>query len=241
MALVLIQVSFITDTSDSFEIHAQMKLLNEILSIVFHWTDVPSLVSGDYLVMFDPHSKYVPGATDTSRGIKIRFSGTELVSQFPDQMIPYCRFGNDMKNTFKGTLFRFPFRDESTAAESEISKAQYGKDAAIENLLKSFKNSIQKVLLFLRNVKRVEVYSESSEDEAPRLLYYVETADRRAITGVKGNSGIDNIGTYASNSIFGIKRPEPINEWNAISTFISGHTGKAMSKVSLRILQNLLI
>ena len=40
---------------------------------VFHWTDVPSLVSGDYLVMFDPHAKYVPGATDVARGIKIRF------------------------------------------------------------------------------------------------------------------------------------------------------------------------
>jgi len=24
---------------------------------VFHWTDVPSIVSGDYLVMFDPHAK----------------------------------------------------------------------------------------------------------------------------------------------------------------------------------------
>lgn len=35
---------------------------------VFHWTDVPSIVSGDYLVMFDPHARYVPGATDLSRG-----------------------------------------------------------------------------------------------------------------------------------------------------------------------------
>ena len=38
-----------------------------LLFAVFHWTDVPSLVSGDYLVMFDPHAKYVPGATDVAR------------------------------------------------------------------------------------------------------------------------------------------------------------------------------
>lgn len=83
---------------------------------VFHWTDVPSFVSGDHLVMFDPHSKYVPGATDTSRGIKICFASSELVQQFPDQMLPYCHFGNDMKSHFDGTLFRFPFRNKFTAA-----------------------------------------------------------------------------------------------------------------------------
>jgi hypothetical protein len=178
--------------------------------------------------MFDPHAKYVPGATDTSRGIKIRFTGTELVGQFPDQMLPYCRFGNDMKNRFQGTLFRFPFRNEATAAESEISKAQYGKEGSIENLLKSFQKSVQRVLLFLRHVKRVEVYSESLEDESPKLLYYVEVVDRRAVSDAKEKSGLESMRSFAATSVFG-----SVNEWNAISNYIAGQNAQPLSKVSL--------
>ena len=54
---------------------------------VFHWTDVPSLVSGDHLVMFDPHAKFVPGATTASRGMKIRFVNSSLKEQFPNQFV----------------------------------------------------------------------------------------------------------------------------------------------------------
>lgn len=28
---------------------------------VYHFTDVPSFVSGDHVVMFDPHARYLPG------------------------------------------------------------------------------------------------------------------------------------------------------------------------------------
>ena len=64
--------------------------------------------------MFDPHTNYVPGATDVARGIKIRFSNSELVTNFPDQMAPYFKFGCNMKDKFRGTLFRFPFRNAIT-------------------------------------------------------------------------------------------------------------------------------
>ena len=30
---------------------------------VYHFTDLPSFVSGEYLVCFDPHAKFLPGAT----------------------------------------------------------------------------------------------------------------------------------------------------------------------------------
>lgn len=39
---------------------------------VYHFTDLPSFVSGEHLVMFDPHTKYVPGATHVQPGIKVR-------------------------------------------------------------------------------------------------------------------------------------------------------------------------
>eukprot|EP00957_Ditylum_brightwellii_P105616 8052685-Ditylum_brightwellii.AAC.1 len=69
---------------------------------IYHWTDVPSIVSVDYLVLFDPYAKSVPDASSASPGIKIGFSNTSLKSQFPDQMKPYCYFRNAMQNRFKG-------------------------------------------------------------------------------------------------------------------------------------------
>jgi sacsin len=35
---------------------------------VYHFTDLPSFVSGDYLVMFDPHATHLPGATPARPG-----------------------------------------------------------------------------------------------------------------------------------------------------------------------------
>ena len=200
---------------------------------VFHWTDVPSIVSGDHLVMFDPHAKYVPGSTDNSRGIKIRFTHTELASQFPDQMAPYFLFGNDMKQRFTGTLFRFPFRNETTAAESEISKKQYGKEEVVKELVDNFKKVASKTLLFLRHVRRVEFYFEHEDDEEPKLQYYADVADRKVVSEPRAQNqmaGFDSIRSLASNAVFGATQS---NNWNSISDFIAGDEQQPMGKVGL--------
>jgi len=203
---------------------------------VFHWTDVPSIVSGDYLVMFDPHAKYVPGASDMSRGIKIRFSHTDLASQFPDQMSPYCLFGNDMQQRFNGTLFRFPFRNETTAADSEISKKKYGEKAVVEELVENFKKVIAKTLLFLRNVQRVEFYVENESDQCPQLQYYADITDRQIIgepsalqqSSLQQMSSLESIRSLANNTLFGGAQSK---DWNAIPNFIAGDESQKMSKV----------
>lgn len=41
----------------------------------YHFTDLPSVVSGEHLIMFDPNTKYVPGATSVNPGIKVRALG----------------------------------------------------------------------------------------------------------------------------------------------------------------------
>ncbi len=204
--------------------------------LVFHWTDVPSIVSGDHLVMFDPHAKYVPGATDNSRGIKIRFTGTELANQFPDQMNTYCIFGNDMKKCFDGTLFRFPFRNTTTASKSEISKKQYNEDANISELIENFKKVVSKVILFLRHVQRVEFYFEGENDEEPKLQYFVDVRDREVLNGSaprQSASGIDSLRYLTNSTVFGLTSQSPrANDWNAISNFIAGNGSQSLSKVS---------
>lgn len=102
------------------------------------------------MVTFDPHVNFLPGATASQPGIRIKFTsdtknsdtkgttGTtagkgksaksaKLKEKFPDQFTPLCFFGNDLNKYFDGTLFRFPLRTKSLAQQSEISKAHYGE------------------------------------------------------------------------------------------------------------------
>lgn len=44
------------------------KITCSFLSAVYHLTDVPSFVSGDYLVIFDPHASHLPGVSPSHPG-----------------------------------------------------------------------------------------------------------------------------------------------------------------------------
>jgi sacsin len=140
---------------------------------VYHYTDLPTIVSANSIVMFDPHACFLPGITPSNPGIKIRFLNSTIVNQFPDQFKPLEMFGCDLKNHFHGTLFRFPLRNESTAGTSEIKRIAYSeKDIGL--LLKSFKTIITSTILFLRNVRQVEVYVQLNDCTSPILLFGAE-------------------------------------------------------------------
>mmetsp|Transcript_28461 Transcript_28461/g.36816 ORF Transcript_28461/g.36816 Transcript_28461/m.36816 type:complete len:178 (-) Transcript_28461:246-779(-) len=47
---------------------------------VYHFTDCPTLVSGDSVVTFDPHVNFLPGATPSQPGIKIKFTNDQKVN-----------------------------------------------------------------------------------------------------------------------------------------------------------------
>lgn len=68
----------------------------------YHLTDTPSFVSGDYLVIFDPHCQSIPGATVAQPGVRIKFSGSMLSTTFIDQFTPFKFFGCDVSNKFNG-------------------------------------------------------------------------------------------------------------------------------------------
>ena len=137
---------------------------------VYHLTDVPAFVSGEYLVTFDPHAVNLPGTSAAHPGLKINFSqtGGRLARQFPDQFAPLLRFGNTMTVPFNGTLFRFPLRTPDTAARSDIKNEPYPA-AAVRDLLRTFQESVSHTLLFLKHVRRISVYVRSEGE--PRLWY----------------------------------------------------------------------
>ncbi|CAM9585905.1 unnamed protein product, partial [Chrysoparadoxa australica] len=170
---------------------------------VYHYTDTPSWVSGDHLVMLDPHASFLPGATSQQPGIKVKFASSQLLEQFPDQFEPFLLCGCDLKTRFEGTLFRFPLRSPALARESEISHASYVDEKyEIINSLLCCSQVAPRFLLFLRNVQKIEVYTlEEDEREHP------------------SDEGEQVIASSESN-----------NQWGDIPRFIEG--GKAGSVLS---------
>ncbi|RLN52756.1 hypothetical protein BBJ28_00021271, partial [Nothophytophthora sp. Chile5] len=93
---------------------------------VYHFTDLPSIVSANSIVMFDPHASHLPGISAANPGIKIRFANSSIVDQYPDQFAPFKGvFGCDLTQRFNGTLFRFPLRNRALAEASEIKRRAY--------------------------------------------------------------------------------------------------------------------
>lgn len=94
---------------------------------VYHVTDLPGFVSGEHLVFFDPHCKYLPSISAANPGKKINFVAHPVNSKLADQVVPFHFFGCDTQQLYQGTLFRFPLRTQEQADASTISK-QVGSD-----------------------------------------------------------------------------------------------------------------
>ena len=145
---------------------------------VYHFTDIPTFVSGENIVMFDPHAHNLPGISPSHPGLRIRFVGRRILEQFPDQFSPYLHFGCDLQHPFPGTLFRFPLRTESVASRSQIKKEAYAAEDVI-SLFTSFSEVVSDALLFLRFVKTISVFVKEGPGHEMQLIHRV---DKRCIS-----------------------------------------------------------
>ena len=137
-------------------------------SSVYHFTDVPSFITRNYAVFFDPHTKYLQHQIrDSSKpGIKLDFAINPNNLSFSDQFAPFNgMFGCDTslpqesKNFFfQGTLFRFPFRTKL----GEISDKIYSREE-IRDITRSFQESSSSLLLFTQNVQKIS-FKEISQN-----------------------------------------------------------------------------
>lgn len=137
----------------------------------YHLTDTPTFVSGDYFVIFDPHTSFIPGTTPSQPGLKMRFTKNPLRNTFNDQCKPYLHFHCDMENYFNGTLFRFPLRNSQSAKKSEISKRSYSVNDLYQ-LIDAFRANFSHQLLFLRSIERISIYSYSTSKQL-KLMHSV--------------------------------------------------------------------
>ncbi|KAH9612108.1 hypothetical protein KSS87_002588 [Heliosperma pusillum] len=140
---------------------------------VYHFTDIPSFVSGENIVMFDPHAQNLPGISPSHPGLRIKFAGRRILEQFPDQFSPFLYFGCDLQNHFPGTLFRFPLRTPSVAPRSQIKQEGYAPEDVL-SLFSSFSQVVSETLLFLRRVKSISLYVKDGTNTEMQLVHRVQ-------------------------------------------------------------------
>ena len=147
---------------------------------VYHLTDVPSFVSREYLVVFDPNIQHLSGkVTESHPGLRFNLAkNARPLKTFTDQFQLYhdvfhcnTRPQNDEKFNFNGTLFRFPFRTRSQACRSKISEEYYDSEK-IQTLLDSLREAISLLTLYTQHVIEVEVFDlcQNSDPREMRLI-----------------------------------------------------------------------
>eukprot|EP01018_Ginkgo_biloba_P011715 Gb_03746 [translate_table: standard] len=137
---------------------------------VYHLTDLPSFVSGKYVVFFDPQGKYLPSVSAVNPGKRIEFVSSAALSLYKDQFSPYCAFDCDMKKPYPGTLFRFPLRNMDQAGVSKLSRQSYS-EGDIASLFAQLYTEAVFSMLFLKNVTTLEMYVWNADAQTPCQMY----------------------------------------------------------------------
>ena len=157
---------------------------------VYNITDVPSFISDNQLVIFDPHLTNLGSAikNKSKPGIKIPLGpNRSRLKPFEDQIKIYDGiFGMDAslkKNyeAFDGTLFRFPLRTKDQAIRSDIKRLAYSKEEMVA-LLQKYGAECDKLLMFTQNVKSVEFFHLESSSPDPKEMQLLMSVSKSTFT-----------------------------------------------------------
>ncbi|XP_044303815.1 sacsin-like isoform X1 [Varanus komodoensis] len=150
---------------------------------VYHVTDVPSLLSGRTVLIFDPNithlRKHIHG--QARPGIRLKLT-QQVATAFPEQFRPFTGiFGCQAGEAYQGTLIRLPFRTEQEAKDSQISSKPF-TSKRIGALQTGFQQVYQSLLIFLRSVQEVSLAHLPSgscfpEDAQPLATVCRQTLD----------------------------------------------------------------
>ncbi|CAG8704435.1 8389_t:CDS:2, partial [Funneliformis caledonium] len=141
---------------------------------IYHITDSPSFITGDKLVILDPHRWYFNG------GIQFNFVQKNLAEKFPDSFAPFRipPFSIPCDEPFKGTLFRYPLRNDTI---SDISKKTFKPKDILEIFRKFYENESINCLLFLKYVERISFYELKEGATEPELLYSIQLENANSV------------------------------------------------------------
>lgn len=124
---------------------------------MYHFTDVPMIISGGYYLVLDPQQERLPRNKYHTRkaGVKIPLATARRIAV--DHLAPFDGlYGYEKSNDFfTGTIFRFPFRTLGTKTALKDA-AQLVDWRVAQTLLEDYFQTARVSLLFLHHVKEVE-------------------------------------------------------------------------------------
>nr|XP_029136473.1 sacsin-like [Labrus bergylta] len=141
---------------------------------VYHLTDIPSILSGNHLLILDPNVTHLKKhiKQKSNPGIKLDLSQQRIFHWFPGQFGPYegifdCNFTRQrLPEPYPGTLIKLPFRTEEEALKSEVSSNVYHKDRIVTFQQDFIRNS-QTHLLFLKKINTLSLQSIANNVSTP--------------------------------------------------------------------------
>jgi sacsin len=168
-------IANISRLGDSHKLESYQKIgrFGVGLNTAYHYADLLQFLSGETLLILDPHAKHVTGASEKKPGRRYKFTG-RLFDSFQDQLSPFQSVINDHPSSFfltdphqpfEGTLLRLPLRNKDAA--SRLSKnhwiGEWQGFKKIEEMLDHFKNEALSCLLFLRHLQQVAIYVRETD------------------------------------------------------------------------------
>ncbi|KAJ1555227.1 hypothetical protein HK096_006500, partial [Nowakowskiella sp. JEL0078] len=156
-------------------------------SAVYHWTDLPTFISGNYLVFQDPHNKYLP---EGKTGVRYDFVETDIISIHKNHLEPFdvsiFEEPIDFTKPFEGTMFRLPLRTAENAQNSSIKKTNVSP-SDISMSLENFSHNNLESLMFLKYVERISVYELCVGESKPTLISRVSLKNAKELRSDRRN------------------------------------------------------
>ncbi|TVY36879.1 Sacsin [Lachnellula occidentalis] len=133
---------------------------------MYHWTDVPMILSGKFLLILDPRQEVLPKNQIKGKrkpGVKLALS--KLREACGDQLAPFQDlWGYDQsQDSYPGTIFRFPLR--AVKAKSVLrTNSKELNIAEVRRLMNNYFDEARVSLLFLRRIKSVDFSIQGDPD-----------------------------------------------------------------------------
>ena len=125
---------------------------------MYHFTDVPSVISNDSFLILDPQQRLLPvDHTRRQRRVGTKLPISSVHSMVPDQLSPFAGLcGFDPTSTqYRGTIFRLPLR--LPGAKSRLKDSLSLMDlTAVKLLLDDYLSTARIALLFLRHITSIK-------------------------------------------------------------------------------------
>ena len=132
---------------------------------MYHFTNVPMLISGEFLVLLDPQQRYLTRRRRQPKrklGQRLPLSVAQQVARSQLNLFDGLQgFQADM-NSFQGTIFRLPLYDPFEPTELRDNN-QHMDCKRLESLLRDYLSTARLSLLFLNSVQSIRVSHQNQE------------------------------------------------------------------------------